>query len=155
MHIRIKEQKTRAKNMPIFDMPSIKFLTMSDVSAGLAAAILDVVGVQGLGKMMPATFFAILISVLSRIMGTMVNGTVGTGGMLFPIPGVTSESSNLLSVAMYNAILAYMQKRPKVKAMVLGMSVDSVGYSLMTNLLPYINVDQGIKDPALLEYKFK
>ena len=141
--------------MAIFDMPSIKFLTMSYVSAGLAAAILDAVGVQGLGKMMPATFFAILISVLSRVQGTIINGMIGTDGLLFPFPGVTSENSNLLSVATYNAILAYMQKRPKIRAMILGMSVDSVGYSLMTNLLPYLNVNKDSNDPAILQYTFK
>ena len=62
--------------------------------------------------------------------------------------GLNNTTSNLLFVGIFNAVIAFLMKRNVPRQTLLGLEIDSLGFSVMTNM-PYMDS----KDTIIFGYK--
>ena len=131
------------------DVPSgtyYEILNKSDLYAGLVAVIQNYIGSAnyGSGGMAMPAVMATVVSATSRALTTYA---VGFGGKDSYLPvmndGLTPTTSNLLFVGIFNAVIAFLMKRNVAKQTLLGLEIDSLGYTLMQNM-PYMNPNDSI-----------
>ena len=123
-----------------------KILTLSDTLAGLTAVVQNwATGASygGPGMVMPM-MQATVISATSRAMSSYLTGTK------LPMSDtvLSGDVSNLLLVALTNAMLAYLMKRNPLKSAFVGAEIDSLAYTIMKNL-PATVYSGG--DPVLIQ----
>ena len=135
------------------DGGQIAILTQSDVWAGVVSIIQNYVGgvnYGGSGGLAMPAVMAVGISAASRALTQYAVGFGGSSSM-FPMMstgGLTPTTSNLLFVGIFNAVIAYLMKRNVPKQTLIGMEIDSLGYSVMQNA-PFVSG----QDTVIFGYK--
>ena len=140
-----------AKEMGPCPEPYVGVLNKSDVYAGLVAVVQNYIGSGNYGSgglAMPAVM-ATVISAASR---ALTQYGIGFGGKDSYVPmttnGLNNTTSNLLFVGIFNAVIAFLMKRNVPRQTLLGLEIDSLGYSVMQNM-PYMDS----KDTIIFGYK--
>ena len=119
------------------DYGYVGILNKSDVYAGLVATIQNYIGIShyGSGGLAMPALMATVVSAASRALTQYAVGFGGKGSYL-PVAttGLTPTTSNLMFIGVFNAVIAFLMKRNVPRQMLIGMEIDSLGYSVMQNV---------------------
>ena len=110
-------------------------LSSSDLSAMFVAYMQNFLAGSGYagGSMIMPGFQALLISAISRGVTSYIAGTaVPMSDMV-----ISGDASNIILVAIANAVIAFLRGQKVVKQALLGAEIDSLSYNILQSIPKY------------------